>query len=170
MRTLNAPEHQVHTIGPFFDSESRILVVGSFPSPKSRESGFFYGHPTNRFWAVLSSVSGLPLPRSIDGKKKLLSAMGIALWDIVASCTITGASDSSIRDVEYNDLNLILGSSKVTKVIFNGGTSYSLYKRSGIIIPGNIGIYRLPSTSAANAAFSLEALTEQWKSAIDENS
>ncbi|MBR2672132.1 MAG: DNA-deoxyinosine glycosylase [Oscillospiraceae bacterium] len=170
MRTLNTPEHQVHTIGPFFDSSSEILVVGSFPSPKSRESGFFYGHPSNRFWKILSSAGGYPVPGSVEDKKELLSAMKTALWDIVASCTITGASDSSIRDVEYNDLNMLISQSSVRTVIFNGGTSYSLFLSSGITFPGYVKILKLPSTSAANASFSLEKLKEAWSEAFADHS
>lgn len=156
-----------HPISPLFDSKSKILILGSFPSVKSREQGFFYGHPQNRFWRVLASVLQQPVPLSIKEKKAFLLQNNIAVWDVIASCTIVGSSDSSIKNAIPNDLQPILSASKVNRIFVNGGTAKKLYDRYLLPITG-VDACVLPSTSPANAAWSLERLTEAWQIIIRE--
>ncbi|HBA62316.1 MAG TPA: DNA-deoxyinosine glycosylase [Lachnospiraceae bacterium] len=151
-----------HTIEPVYDTHSRILILGSFPSVKSRESKFFYGHPRNRFWSVLAAVVSDSLPSSIEEKKAFLLRNHIAVWDVIASCEIKGSSDSSIRNVVPNQLNRILLTAPIAQIYCNGATSHKLYQRYCEAETGRSAI-RLPSTSPANAACSPEKLTESWK-------
>lgn len=148
---------QIHNISPVYDENSKILILGSFPSVKSRETEFFYGHPQNRFWRVLSAVLGCELPETIEEKRKMLLESRIALWDVIAGCDIEGSSDSSIRNVRVNDLSVILNAAKIGKIYANGNKAYELYRK---YIGENIE--KLPSTSPANAARSLDALTDEW--------
>lgn len=150
-----------HFLGPVCDVRSRVLVLGTFPSDKSRESGFFYGHPQNRFWRVLAAVFGRDVPATIAEKKALLLDNRVALWDVIASCEIAGASDSSIRNVVPADVGRILRESPIERLYANGKTAERLYRR---YLEGQIGmkITALPSTSPANAAYSLERLIEAW--------
>lgn len=151
-----------HEIAPVYNAHSRILILGSFPSVKSREGEFFYHHPQNRFWKVLAKVLQCELPVTIEEKKHMLLEHHIAVWDVIASCTITGSSDSSIQNVTVNNLHQILECADIRQIYINGGKAYALYqkyckeqfKREAI---------KLPSTSPANAAFSLERLMEEWK-------
>lgn len=158
----NTETYQEHTIEPLYDKDSRILILGSFPSVKSRESGFFYGHPQNRFWKVLSGLCECETPVTIEEKKSFLLEHHIAVWDVIASCTIIGSSDSSIRDVVPNDLTRILDTARIGKIFTNGGTSDKLYRKYLEPVTG-IQAEKLPSTSPANAAWSLERLMEAWK-------
>lgn len=153
---------QNHTIGSLYNENSRILILGSFPSVKSREQGFFYGHPQNRFWKVLSTVLNQPLPTSIDEKKEFILNNKIALWDVIASCEIKGSSDSSIKNVVPNNINEILNNSKVKTIFTNGKLAFNLYNKY-IFEKTNIAAISLPSTSPANAAFSLDRLCDEWK-------
>ncbi|MBE7010505.1 MAG: DNA-deoxyinosine glycosylase [Ruminococcaceae bacterium] len=151
-----------HPIPPFYDEHSKILILGSFPSVKSREQGFFYGHPQNRFWRVLSSVFEEEVPLTIPQKKEFLKRNRIALWDVLASCEITGSADSSITNAVPNDISCILQNSAVIKIFVNGGAAekyFNQYMRKTY----NIQAQRLPSTSPANAAWSLERLIEAWR-------
>lgn len=152
----------VHPIPPLFDEKSRILILGSFPSVKSREAAFFYGHPQNRYWSVVSRVLGLEKPETIEEKRRMMLAKGIAMWDVIASCEIEGSSDSSIRNVTANDLSVILDSCKIEKIFVNGKTAEKYYKKYTYPKTG-IKAVCLPSTSPANAAWSIERLTEAWK-------
>lgn len=154
-------ERQVHPIAPVFDEMSRILILGSFPSVKSREAGFFYGHPQNRFWRVLAAVLGCAVPVTIDEKRDMLLAHHVAVWDVIASCEITGSSDSSIRNVVPNDLSLIFRAADIRTVYCNGGTSLRLYQKYQQPVTG-IPAAGLPSTSPANAVWSLERLCAAW--------
>ena len=151
-----------HPIEPVFDEDSKILILGSFPSVKSREEGFFYGHPQNRFWRVLSAVFEADMPVTVEEKKRFLLDNHIAVWDVIKSCDITGSSDSSIKNVVPNDLKLILDHAPIEKIFVNGKKAEQLYKR---YIQPDIGrkAVCLPSTSPANAAWSLEKLVEAWK-------
>ena len=151
-----------HPIEPVFDEDSKILILGSFPSVKSREEGFFYGHPQNRFWRVLSAVFEVDMPVTVEEKKRFLLDNHIAVWDVIKSCDITGSSDSSIKNVVPNDLKLILDHAPIEKIFVNGKKAEQLYKR---YIQPDIGreAVCLPSTSPANAAWSLEKLIEAWK-------
>lgn len=150
----------VHPIKPVYDNNSKILILGSFPSVASRETGFFYGHRQNRFWKVLSYLLGSTVPNDVSEKKALLLENGIALWDVIASCDIIGSSDSSIKNIVANDISNILKNG-VKAVFTNGKTASALYKK--YVYP-KIGVadISLPSTSPANAAFSLQKLTEEW--------
>jgi len=155
----------VHPIPPVYDKESRILILGSFPSVKSREGAFFYHHPQNRFWKVISALYREPLPNTVEDKKRLLLQHRIALWDVIESCEIVGSSDSSIRNVVPNDISAILRTADIQRIIANGGTAYTLYMKY-IYPKTNREIIKLPSTSPANAAFSLERLLEEWSCII----
>ena len=151
----------LHPFGPLFGPESRILILGSFPSVKSREQHFFYGHPQNRFWKVISALFDQPVPVTVPGKKELILSHGLALWDSIASCVITGSSDASIRDVRANDLRIILDSCPIGKIYCNGRKSHEMYDK--YILP-ELGreAFGLPSTSPANAQWALEKLIEAW--------
>lgn len=146
-----------HTIPPVWNSESRVLLLGSFPSPKSREQAFFYGHPQNRFWRVLAAVWGCEVPRTREEKIAFLHAHHLALWDVIASCEITGAADSSVRNAAPNDLSPILECSPITAVCTTGGLAHRLYTRMLEPVTG-IAALALPSTSPANARMSLDDL------------
>lgn len=151
-----------HPIEPVYDADSKILILGSFPSVKSRESGFFYGHPQNRFWRVLAAVTGQEVPQTIEEKKDFLLKNHIAVWDVIQSCTITGSSDSSIKDVVANDLTQILDSTEIGQIYVNGRKAEQLYQK--YIYPRTgIKAVCLPSTSPANAAWNLERLVDTWR-------
>lgn len=159
-----------HTIEPFFSDSSEILILGSFPSVKSREENFYYANKQNRFWKVLAAVFNENLPENIKEKKQFLKSHGIALWDVVESCEIIGSSDSSIKSVVPSDIGVILKSSKIKKIILNGGKAselFSKYQGKSSLIKSSMSeeleIFSLPSTSPANAKFSLENLIELWQ-------
>lgn len=154
-------ERQVHPIAPVFDETSKVLILGSFPSVKSRETGFFYGHPQNRFWRVLAAVLGCPVPTTIDEKRAMLLAHQVAVWDVIASCEITGSSDSSIRNVVPTDLSRILAAAPISAIFCNGGTALRLYQKYQQHSTGTAAI-GLPSTSPANATWSLGRLVSAW--------
>lgn len=155
----------VHPIKPVFDSHSKILILGSFPSVKSRETGFYYGHKQNRFWRVLSAVYKEQVPINTDGKRDFLLSHGIALWDVIASCDIEGYADSSIRNVTVNDIDFILNTSDIQRIITNGGTAHKLYCKY-LLPKTSVQDICLPSTSPANASWSLERLTNEWAYAL----
>ena len=158
-------EHIIHSIEPVFDAESRVLILGTMPSPKSREVQFYYGHPQNRFWRVLAAVLGEEVPQSVPEKKAMLLRHRIALWDVLAECEITGASDSGIRNPVANDLSVILDHAPVQAVFTTGATAWKLYTRLQKPHTG-IEAVRLPSTSPANCAVKMEALTEAYKAIL----
>ena len=149
-------------IPPVYDRNSRILILGSFPSVKSREQGFFYGHKQNRFWKVTAGVFGQPVPETIEEKRKFLLEQHIAVWDVIASCEIEGSSDASIRSVIPNDLSGILKTADIRQIFCNGGKSFELYVKYLLPVTGREAV-KLPSTSPANAAASLEVLLQKWK-------
>lgn len=151
-----------HEFPPVWDEHSEILILGSFPSVKSREEGFFYGHPRNRFWDVISAVMQCPKPGSTEEKRQMLISSHIAVWDVIASCRIKGSSDSSIRDVVPNDISGILSHAPVRKILANGRTAEKLYKK--YIFPAvHQPVIALPSTSPANAAWTLERLIKKYR-------
>ena len=156
------PKRINHPIPPVFDENSEILILGSFPSVKSREQGFFYGHPQNRFWKVTAAVFEEEVPVSIEEKRAFLLRNHIALWDVIHSCDITGSSDSSIKNVVANDLSIILEHSGIRKIFVNGKTAEKYYIKYSEK-DTHIKAICLPSTSPANAAFSVDRLTEAWK-------
>lgn len=153
---------EYHLIEPIYDQNSRILILGSFPSVKSRQANFFYHHPQNRFWKVLANVFDDGLPMTVEQKKVFLNKHQIALWDVIASCEIKGSSDSSITNVEVNDLKRIIELSSIEHIYTNGNLADKLYHQhfDNII---DIPVTKLPSSSPANAAYSLDKLNEYWK-------
>jgi len=151
----------VHPVPPVYNSESKILILGTFPSVKSREGEFFYHHPQNRFWKVISAVFNEELPITIDDKKRLLLRNKIALWDVVQSCEIEGSADSTIRNVIPNDISPILNEADIRKIYANGNMAYMLYKKYIFSKTGR-DIIKLPSTSPANASFTLNRLIDVW--------
>lgn len=159
-------EYVVHEIPPVWDSESRVLILGSFPSVKSREGRFFYNHPQNRFWKVLAAVLECPVPATVEEKKRMLLEHHIAVWDVIASCRIQGSSDSSIRDVIPNRLELILEHAPVKQIFTNGATAWRFYEKYTKPFTGREAV-KLPSTSPANAAWKLDRLVEEWKKITD---
>lgn len=153
--------HVEHMIDPVYDKNSKILILGSFPSVKSRQQSFFYGHPQNRFWKVIAGVMRCRVPESIDEKKEMLLSHYVAVWDVIESCDIVGSSDSSIKDVKVNEFNRILDNADISKIYANGGKAYELYMKYAIEKTGR-DIIKLPSTSPANAAWNLERLIDAW--------
>ncbi len=154
-----------HPIPPVYNSDSRILILGSFPSVKSRETAFYYGHPQNRFWNVISFVFGEDPPQTIDEKQEFLIRNRIAVWDVIASCDIEGSSDASIRNVTPNDLNVIIQGADIRAIYVNGRTAYKYYQKYTRPLIGREAVC-LPSTSPANAAWSCEKLCDEWKHII----
>ena len=150
-----------HGIDPVWNENSKVLILGSFPSVKSRESHFFYGHPQNRFWKVLAALFKEDTPVTVDDKKSFLLAHNIAVWDVIARCEITGSSDSSIKNVTANDITPILKNSDIGAIFTNGATADRLYNKY-IYPETGIKAVRLPSTSPANAAKNLDALVGEW--------
>ncbi len=159
-------EHLFHPIPPLFDRDSRVLILGSFPSRASRAAAFFYGHPRNRFWPLIARLTGEETPRTTEEKRALAVRHGIALWDTVASCDIRGSSDASITGVEVNDVRIILRAADIRAIFTNGATSTGLYEKYLLPLTG-IPSVPLPSTSPANAAASFDALYEKWKVVAD---
>ena len=151
-----------HPFPPIYDGNSRILILGSFPSVKSREQLFFYGHPQNRFWRVTAAVYGSEAPGTIPEKKEFLLSHGIALWDVIASCEITGSSDSSIKNVAVNDLSSIFAASDIKRIFVNGQTAKRFYDRYTKPLVGREAAV-LPSTSPANAAWTFDKLVTAWQ-------
>ncbi len=154
-------EHVIHSIPPTFDEHSRVLVLGSMASPKSRETGYNYGHPQNRFWRVLARLADEPLPTTNEEKRAFCLRHGIALWDVIAECEIAGASDASIRNVIPNDLTLITRAAPIEAIYCTGAKAHELYRR---YCEKDVGMpaVRLPSTSPANAAWNMERLLEAY--------
>lgn len=155
------PDMQIHPIPPVWDAASRVLILGSFPSVRSREAQFFYAHPQNRFWKVLSAVLDCGCPQTVEEKRQLLHASHIALWDVIRSCELTGSSDSSIRRAVPNDLAPLLCGARIEAVFCNGTTAFRLYRK---YLEEETGLRAvcLPSTSPANAAWSAVRLQEAW--------
>ena len=155
-------QHIVHPIAPFYDETSKILVLGSFPSVRSRESGFFYGHPQNRFWKLLAHMFDEPVPKTVPEKADTLRRHHIAAWDSIHSCDIEGSSDSSITNVVPNDFTEILASADIRAVFTNGRKSHEIYTKYCLPQTGRPAVC-LPSTSPANAAWTMDRLLEAWK-------
>lgn len=151
-----------HEFGAFFDKDSRVLILGTIPSPKSREQGFYYGHPQNRFWKVLADVLGEKVvPQTVEERKKFLKRNRIALWDVLESCEIKGASDVSIRNARPNDMNRILQAADIRAIFATGAKAAQLYKK--LCFPEcGVEAVRLPSTSPANCGCSDEKLREAY--------
>lgn len=150
-----------HNIPPIYDNGSRILILGSFPSVKSREGRFFYDHPQNRFWRILAILYGREPFESRKEKADFLHEHHIALWDVIESCDITRSSDASVKNVKPNDIQKILDVG-IMRIFCNGAKAYSLYYKY-IYPKTQTEAVRLPSTSPANASYSLEKLISEWK-------
>ncbi len=185
--------HLTHEFPPFYESDSRILILGSFPSVKSREQQFYYGHKQNRFWKLLAGIvwvkeqmeysdpegqrkeelfnridfSKIEIPQTVEDRKEFLRRNRIALWDVIDSCDIIGSSDSSIRNAEVTDLNRILDACEIRQIYTNGAAAYRLFQKYQKEVCGRDAV-ALPSTSPANAAFSIERLMEDWKCILSE--
>lgn len=157
-----------HTFEPVWNKCYRILILGTFPSVKSRENQFYYGHPQNRFWKVLAALTESMVPQTIEEKKKMLLENGIAIWYVIQRCSIQGSSDSSIRDVVANDIASLLGKSKISKIYGNGAKACELYDKF-VREQTGIDIQKLPSTSPANAMYQLERLQKEWGRILDKD-
>ncbi len=153
-------ERVFHEFGPFYNKDSKILILGSFPSVKSREVSFYYGHPQNRFWKVLSNIFEDELPKTIEEKKAFLTKHHIALYDVIDSCEIKGSSDASIQNVHLTDLNQILMNSRIDTIVLNGKTASKYFVKP---LPFDGRVVHLLSTSAANARCSLDTLINEWQ-------
>lgn len=155
----------VHPVEALFNENSKILILGTFPSVKSREAKFFYGHPQNRFWRVMARLCDADIPQTVEDKKNLILDNHFALWDVIHSCDVEGSADSSIKNVVPNDISVILKNSNVSRIFVNGKKAESLYKK---YLEEETGITAvcLPSTSPANASWSEDRLTEYWRSHI----
>lgn len=156
--------HVKHTFLPVYNEESRILILGSFPSVKSRENQFYYGHPQNRFWKVMGALFDEPEPLGIEGRTAFLYAHGIALWDVLSSCAIVGASDASIVDPVANNLSRIAEAAPLEAVFTTGSKATALYRRFGAPQLPGLAHTGLPSTSPANARMRLDDLVKAYLS------
>lgn len=155
-----------HEFDAFFDKDSRVLILGTIPSPKSREQGFYYGYPQNRFWKVLADVLGEEFPQTVEERKRFLKRNHIALWDVLESCEIKGASDVSIRNARPNDMNRILQAADIRAIFATGAKAAQLYKK--LCFPEcGVEAVRLPSTSPANCGCSYEKLREAYSQICD---
>lgn len=152
----------IHPIPPLWDSRSRILILGTMPSPKSRAAGFYYAHPQNRFWRVLAQVLGEAVPQTTEERRAMALRRGIALWDVLHACEIDGASDSSIRNPVPNDLSPILSGAEIRAIFTTGKKSTELYNKY-LLLQTGISCIPLPSTSPANCAVSLAGLAEAYQ-------
>lgn len=164
---MNEVTHVVHPFAPVADENSRILILGSFPSVKSRELRFYYGHPRNRFWPMLAALYGEPIPEKIEDKRALILRHHLALWDVIGECDITGSSDASVRNAVPVEISRVTSVAKIRRVLCNGALAGRFYQR---YLQERMGMeaMTLPSTSPANAAWSMKKLTEVWGEAIAE--
>ena len=163
---MKAAEQLVHPFPPTWDEHSEILILGSFPSVKSREMAYFYGHPQNRFWRLVAALYEDDTPQTVEERRSFLLRHHIALWDVIASCTIVGSSDSSIRDAMPNDIHPILAGAPIREIYTNGQTSFRLYRKYLLPEIGREAVC-LPSTSPANAAWSFDRLLSAWSAILD---
>lgn len=157
-----ARQNVSHPFEPVWDENSRILILGSFPSVRSREIGFYYAHPQNRFWPLMELLFQEPVGSSAEERRVFALRHGVALWDSIESCLITGSSDASIRDAKPNDIAGLIRKTRIQRVYCNGQQSYRLYQKYCAEACGMPAI-PLPSTSAANAAWTIEKLAQAWK-------
>ena len=162
---MQQPIFAVHPLKPIFSEQSEQLILGSFPSVRSREEHFYYAHPQNRFWRVLSGIYGCKVPETDAGREELIRSNRLALWDVLASCRVSGSADQSITDAKPNDVKELLRVAPIRKILVNGRTAERYYNR---FLRETLGIEAicLPSTSPANAAWSIERLTEVWRAEL----
>ena len=154
-------EHIIHGFDPVYDENSRVLILGSLPSVKSREQNFYYGHPQNRFWRLIAVLRGESVPQTVTEKKELLLRSRIAVWDVIAECDIIGSSDTSIRNAVPADIRPILEAADIRCIFVNGAAAGKIYDKYQKPLTGREAV-RLPSTSPANAAFGFERLLTEW--------
>lgn len=154
-------EYITHNFAPVFDKHSHILMLGTMPSPKSRETGFYYGHPRNRFWKVVSDICGAKLPETKEEKIAFALSHHIAVWDVLAGCDICGAGDSTIRNPSVNDMNVILSCADIRAIFTTGTKAYQLYQKYCAPQTGMEAIL-LPSTSPANCRISYDELKKSY--------
>lgn len=154
-----------HEFLPVFDTGSRILILGTIPSPKSREQGFYYGHPRNRFWKVMADILNEDLPETIEDKKAMVLKHHIAMWDVLASCEIHGADDSSIKNPVANDMGVILKQAEIERIYTTGSKATALYKKY-CYPQTKIPSVMLPSTSPANCRMSYEELKREYEAIL----
>lgn len=155
-------QHVVHPFEPVFNKNSLILILGSFPSVKSREESFYYAHPGNRFWKLISHLTETDqLPTTVNHKKEMLLKNKIAVWDVIKSCDINKSSDSSIKNVEQNDISRLILKTEIKNIFINGSKAYNLYMKY-CFDDVKMDVCKLPSTSAANAKYSFDALLKEW--------
>lgn len=154
--------HVVHPFDPVVSPDSRILILGSLPSVKSREEGFYYGHPRNRFWPMLAAIFGEDCPAGNQARQELILRHGLALWDVIAECDIAGSADASVRGAMPVDISRVMEAAHIERIICNGTLAGRLYQQHLLPVTG-IDAIVLPSTSPANAAWSLQKLTDAWK-------
>lgn len=157
----------IHPFEPVYSTESKILILGSFPSVKSREDNFYYAHPQNRFWRIMASILNVDVPRNINQKKDILLNGKIAIWDVLKSCKIEGSSDASIKEPIVNDISKVLDITNISCIFFNGNKAFNIYNKylkSKLHIKCKV----LPSTSPANAMWNFDRLLEVWKKEIIE--
>lgn len=160
-------EHVTHTFEPVYDENSKILILGSLPSVKSREQGFYYGHPQNRFWKVLAKLLNWEEPVTIEEKKKMLLENKIAVWDVLESCDIQGSSDSSIKNPVAADITGLLQKTNIRKIYVNGTTAGKYYKKYILPKTGMEAVV-LQSTSPLNCRYNLDKLAENWSVILQE--
>lgn len=157
-----------HPFKPIYSKDSKILILGSFPSVKSRQQNFYYAHPQNRFWKLIAKIYKANIPNNIEEKKKLILNNNLAIWDVIKSCEIEGSADSSIQNIEVSDINELINKTDITKVVFNGNKAAESYFKYNKRIE-NIEYITLPSISPANAQYSFERLYNIWKKEITQN-
>lgn len=167
-KNMNQYETVTHTFAPVWNKHSKILILGTFPSVKSREMQFYYGHPQNRFWKMLAQIYKESVPSSIEEKKRLILNHELAIWDVIAKCDILGSSDSSIRNVVINNIAGLVEKSQIHTIVANGAKAFELYEKYQLKHTG-IPAKKLPSTSPANAAWKLERLVKEWGDALISN-
>ena len=158
-------QHHRQPFAPVFDRDSKILILGTFPSVKSRENNFYYGHPQNRFWKVIAALWDEPVPQTVEEKKSLVLRRHLAIWDVIESCDIIGSSDSSIKNVVPADIGGLMDRTKIERIYVNGNLAKKLYDKFALPVTGMQAI-KLPSTSPANARFRLDQLIESWQTIL----
>lgn len=155
-----------HTIAPFYHKDSKVLILGTMPSPKSREEGFYYAHPQNRFWRIVGDLFNSATPKTVLKKQELLQKNKIALWDVLQSCEIVGASDSSIKNPVANDISFVLQTTEIQKIFTTGKKAYDLYRRY-CEPQTKMEAILLPSTSPANCRMNYDTLLQQYQKILD---
>jgi hypoxanthine-DNA glycosylase len=154
--------HVKQLLEPIYDENSKILILGTFPSVESRKAQFYYANPRNRFWTVIAQIFTCNKYDTVSEKKNMLIDKRIAIWDVIESCEITGSSDSSIRDVVPADLSILLDNANIEKIYANGDKAFKIYMKYTYPVTKR-EIIKLPSTSPANAKFSLDKLVDYWE-------